>query len=162
MMRLMRDIRDDDRGHSFLELGFALPIFATLLIGTVDISRAVSERLKLEQAAQRTVELLQIKDFKFDSATDDRTIYQSEAASAAGVATSAVTVDAWLQCNSTVQTPMDQSHYNGTCNSGEVMARYVNIRIQKSFTPLFGTKYFPGANANGTFTLTANAGVRVQ
>lgn len=162
MMRGIAHLCRDERGHSFLELGFALPIFATLLIGTIDISRAVSERLKLEQAAQRTIEKLQIRDFNFDSTTDDRTIYQNEAATAAGVATSAVTVNAWLQCNTTIQTPMDQSHYNGTCNSGEIMSRYVTVQIQKSFTPLFGTKYFPGANANGTFTLTARAGVRVQ
>lgn len=158
MMRDMLKLWHDDRGHSFLELGFALPIFSALLIGTVDISRAVSERLKLEQAAQRTIELLQIKDFTYS----DRATYQTEAATAAGVATSAVTVDAWLQCNGTKQTPMDQTHYDGTCNSGEAMARFVNVKIQKDFTPLFGTKYFPGANANGTFTLIANAGVRVQ
>jgi Flp pilus assembly protein TadG len=162
MKRLVANLCHDERGHSFLELGFALPIFATLLIGTVDISRAVSERLKLEQAAQRSIEKLQIVDFKFDSSNDDRTIYQSEAATAAGVATSAVTVNAWLQCNGTVQTPMDQSHYNGNCNTGEVMSRYVTVRIQKDFTPLFGTKYFPGANADGTFTLVGTAGVRVQ
>jgi Flp pilus assembly protein TadG len=158
MMRKLFNLCRDERGHSFLELGFALPIFAALLIGTVDISRAVSERLKLEQAAQRTVELLQRSDFQYT----DRSIYQAEAASAAGVATSAVTVDAWLQCNGTKQTPTDQTHYDGACGSTEVTARYVNIQIQKDFTPLFGTKYFPGANANGTFTLIANAGVRVQ
>ena len=158
MTRTILHLCRDERGHSFLELGFALPIFASLLIGTVDISRAVSERLKLEQAAQRTIELLQRNDFKYT----DLSTYQSEAATAAGVATSAVTATAWLSCNGTKQTPMDQSHYDGTCNSNEVMARYVNIQIQKDFTPLFGTKYFPGANANGTFTLIANAGVRVQ
>lgn len=162
MTRTLANLCRDDRGHSFLELGFALPIFASLLIGTIDISRAVSERLKLEQAAQRTIEMLQRTDFNFDSTHDDRTTYQSEAATAAGVATSAVTVDAWLQCDTTKQTPMDQSHYNGTCNSGQVMSRYVNITIQKNFTPLFGTKYFPGANPDGTFTLIASAGVRVQ
>ena len=162
MMRPLAKLCRDERGHSFLELGFALPIFATLLIGTVDISRAVSERLRLEQAAQRTIEKLQIRDFTFDGTTDDRTIYQSEAVTAAGVATSAVTVNAWLQCNTTAQTPMDQSHYNGTCNSGDIMSRYVTVTIQKKFTPLFGTKYFPGANADGTFTLVSTAGVRVQ
>lgn len=158
MNRLVRNLCQDERGHSFLELGFALPIFASLLIGTIDISRAVSERLKLEQAAQRTIELLQRSEFQYT----DISTYRSEAATAAGVATSAVTVTAWLQCNGTKQTPMDQTHYDGSCNSTDVTARYLNIQIQKDFTPLFGTKYFPGANSNGTFTLVANAGVRVQ
>lgn len=152
----------DEKGHSFLELGFVLPILASLLIGAVDISRAVSEKLAIEQAAQRTIELLQIKEFQFDATTDNRTIYQAEAAAAAGVATSAVTVNAWLQCNGTIQTPMDQSHYNGSCTTGQVMARYVSVEIQKNFQPMFGTKYFPGANTNGTYTLRAKAGVRVQ
>jgi Flp pilus assembly protein TadG len=159
MIRHLRELCRDTRGHSFLELGFALPIMASLLIGAVDISRGVSEKLATEQAAQRTIELLQLKDFVYT----DRATYQAEAAAAAGVASSAVTVNAWLQCNGTIQTPMDQAHYDGTCsNSSDIMARYVTVEIQKTFTPMFGTKYFPGANVNGTFTLKAKAGVRVQ
>jgi Flp pilus assembly protein TadG len=158
MTRRILTIWRDEGGHSFLELGFALPIFAALLIGTVDISRAVSERLKVEQAAQRTIELLQRTDFQYS----DISTYQTEAASAAGVSTNAVTVTAWLQCDGTKQTPLDQSHYDGNCSSGQAMARFVNVSIQKSFSPLFGTRYFPGANQDGTFTLQANAGVRVQ
>lgn len=162
MIRLLHQLRRDEKGNSFLELGIALPIMTAILLGAVDISRAVAERLAIEQAAQRTIELLQVKDFIFDAATDNRTIYKNEAASAAGVAATAVTVNAWLQCNSTIQTPMDQSHFNGTCSAGEVSARYVSVQIQKDFRPMFGTKYFPGANANGTFTLRSTAMVRVQ
>ena len=159
MMRNLTNLCRDEKGHSFLELGFALPIMASLLIGAVDISRGVSEKLAIEQAAQRTIEKLQVQDFQWS----DRSTYQTEAATAAGVATSAVTVNAWLQCNGTIQTPMDQSHYDGSCaNSTDVMARYVSVEIQKTFRPMFGTRYFPGANSNGTFTLRAKAGVRVQ
>ena len=41
-------------------------------------------------------------------------------------------------------------------------ARYVTVSVQKNFTPLFGTRFFPGANSDGTFTLRSTAGVRIQ
>lgn len=158
MTRHLINLWRDSRGNSFIEMGLMLPILASLLIGAVDISRAVSDKLAIEQAAQRTIELLQRSEFQYA----DRSTYQSEAATAAGVATGNVTVDAWLQCNGTVQTPMDSSHYDGSCTTGQITARYVSVSIQKNFTPMFGTRFFPGANADGTFTLKSKAGVRVQ
>lgn len=159
MTRNLTKLCRDESGHSFLELGFSLPIMAAMLIGAVDISRAVSDKLAIEQAAQRSIEKLQVLDFKWS----DRSTYQTEAANAAGVATSAVTVNAWLQCNGTIQTPMDQSHYDGSCsNSTDIMARYVSVEITKTFRPMFASRRWPGANTNGTFTLRAKAGVRVQ
>lgn len=158
MTRTMPSLWRNTRGNSFVEMALVLPLLTSVLVGTVDISRAVSAQLQIQQAAQRTVERVQRSAFKFS----DVSTYQSDAATAADVLSTAVTVDAWLQCNGTVQTPMDQTHFDGACTSGEVMARYVTVQIQKNFNPMFGTRFFPGANADGTFTLTAQAGVRVE
>jgi|KBSSwiStaDraftv2_1062776.scaffolds.fasta_scaffold66846_2 Flp pilus assembly protein TadG len=162
MTRHLFKLCRDEAGNSFIELGLALPLMTAMLLGAVDISRAVSAKLAVEQAAQRTIEKLQVTDFNFDATHDDRTTYQSEAATAAGVATTAVAVNAWLQCNTTVQTPMDQSHFNGTCADGTVTSRYVSVQISKNITPMFRTRFFPGANADGTVTLGSKAVVRVQ
>ena len=40
----------------------------------------------------------------------------------------------------------------------QVYARYINVEIQRKFTPIFGTQYLPGANSDGTFTVKADAG----
>ena len=47
-------------------------------------------------------------------------------------------------------------------SAGQADARYINVKIQKKFVPSFGTKYFPGANSDGTFTLKSDAGIRTQ
>jgi hypothetical protein len=48
----------------------------------------------------------------------------------------------------------------GSCSTGQSYARYVNVNIQKSFTPLYGNM-FPGAT-NGAVTVKGRAVVRVQ
>ena len=45
--------------RSIIELALVAPILASLLIGMVDISRAYSAKLPIEQAAQRAIEKVQ-------------------------------------------------------------------------------------------------------
>lgn len=156
MIRQRHSIWRDRRGSSVIELALVAPILAALLVGVVDISRAVSTKVQLEQAAQRAIELAQRSDY----ATSMNATLKSEAATAAGVTatTTNPTVTAWLECSSSA------THLNydtGTCNSGVSYRRYVNITVQKSFTPLFGTRFFPGAT-NGAVTVKGSATVRTQ
>ena len=139
-----------ERGNSLVELGFIAPILATFVIGTIDLSTAYSAELALEQAAQRTIERVQVKSYE----TTQKTALENEAKAAAGGGASA-TVTAWLECNGNgIRLDFD----TGTCNEGDPYARYVELDMQQSFTPMFG-EFFPGG---GTITLDATAGVRVQ
>ncbi len=155
LTRLAQAIRlaSDQRGTSLIEMALVAPILATMLVGMIDLSRAYSARLQLEQAAQRAIE--KVMQYQTQSSTY-ATLY-SEAAVAAGVANTAVTVDFWLECNA-----IRQGAYDTNCSSGQVYARYVTVSIVKPFRPMFGTRFFPGANADGTFTLTGEAGLRTQ
>ena len=153
MMRRLASICRDERGNSFLEMALAAPLMASLFVGMVDVSRAVSAKLDLEQAAQRAVEKVQATDFK----TTYASTIQSEATAAGGTGSTA-TVDYWLECNN------DGVHLDydtGSCTTGQSYARYVRVDIQKAFTPLYGSM-FPGANSNGTVTVKGKAVVRVQ
>lgn len=142
-----------ERGNSFIEMAFALPLLLALLVGMVDISRAVSEKLQAVQVAQRTIERVQRSKFQ----PSDAAVLEAEAEQAAGDGADA-TVSAWLECgNSTTRLS-----YTGSCSAGQPYARFVGISVTKSFRPMFGTKYFPGANDDGTFTFEGTAGVRVQ
>ena len=49
----------DERGASIIELALVAPVLASMLVGMVDLSRAYSYKLKLEQAAQRAIEKVQ-------------------------------------------------------------------------------------------------------
>lgn len=153
MTRLHRSLARDERGASLIELALVAPVFASMLVGMVDISRAYSAKLQLEQAAQRSIEKVQ----QYQTTTSTYATLQSEAATAANVATTAVTVDPWLECNG-----VRQASYTGVCPNGQVYTRYITVSIVKKFTPMFGTRYFPNANSDGTYTLTGTAGLRTQ
>lgn len=154
MIRRLRTLLRDERGNSFIEMALVTPVFASLLVGMVDISRAVSAKVNVEQAAQRAIEKVQARDFD----TDDLGTLETDAEAAAGSGSNA-TADAWLECNH------DGTHLNydsGDCGTGVAYARYVRVQITNSFRPIFGTRFFPGANSNGTVTVGGQATVRTQ
>ena len=145
-------LRRDRRGTAVMELALVAPIFATMLIGMVDIGRGYSMKLQLEQAAQRSIE--KVMNGQADRST--ALALQVEAALVAGVLPTDVVVDFWLECNDT-----RQASYDTVCPSGQVFRRYLTVQISKTFTPMFSAKWL-GANANGTFTVIGKTGVRTQ
>jgi Flp pilus assembly protein TadG len=152
MIRLSRFVKDD-RGAAIMELALVAPIMASLLIGMVDLSRAYSYKLKLEQSAQRAIEKVQ----QYQTTTSTYGTLQSEAAAAAGVPTSNVTIDYWLECNGA-----RQSNYDTVCSGSQTYARWVTVTVQGTFTPMFRSKYYPRANSDGTFTIQGKTGMRTQ
>lgn len=153
MIAFMRSLARDERGASIIEMAMVAPVLATLLVGMVDISRAYSAKLQLEQAAQRSIEKVQ----QYRTTSSTFSTLQTEAATAAGVPTTDVVVDFWLECNGT-----RQASYSTVCPSTQTRVRYITVNIVKKFTPMFGTRFFPGANSDGTYTLDAQAGLRTQ
>ncbi|MGI8705611.1 MAG: TadE/TadG family type IV pilus assembly protein [Sphingomicrobium sp.] len=147
----IRRLFADERGNSFIEMALVAPLLAVLLFGMVDISRAYSDDLLLEQVAQRTVERIQQSGFE----PSHKSTLEAEATAAAG-AGSAADVAFVLECNGATQS------WTSTCTTGQAYARYVAVSVTRPFTPMFGTKYFPGANDDGTVTLEGEAGIRIQ
>lgn len=159
MKRLSHLIRDE-RGSSIVELALVAPLLASLTIGMVDLSRGYSAKLQLEQAAQRSIE----KAMNGKKETGLYDTLKAEAAAAAGVSEDAVEVRYWLECDGVSQNSDPatmEADYGKVCEDDEDYARYVNVRIEKAFTPTFRTDW-PGANPDGTFTLAGDAGIRVQ
>ena len=159
MIRHIQPLARDESGASIIEMGLMLPILASLLIGMVDISRAYSSKLQLEQAAYRAIEKVQ----QYNTTESTYTTLQGEAASAAraagfsNVSDSDVTIDFWLECNGSRQTD-----YDTTCPSGQTYARWITLDITAKFTPMFSSSKWPGSNTDGTYTLHGKAGLRTQ
>lgn len=157
--RIFRLARDE-RGTSVIELALVLPLLATLVVGMIDTSSAFSAKLHLEQAAQRSIE----KAMNGEKETALFQTLQSEAMAAAGVGQGAVTVRYWLECNGVSQNTsvatMD-ADYGKKCADNVPYSRYVNVRILKVYRPMLRAMV-PGANADGSFTMAGEAGVRVQ
>lgn len=159
MIRLLRTLARDERGASVIEMAMVTPLLGSLLIGMVDISRAYSAKLMLEQSAYRAIEKVQ----QYQTTDSTYNTLKSEAVSAAqaagftNVSDSDVTIDYWLECNGT-----RQADYATSCPDGQTYARWVTIDIAASFTPMFSSRRWPGANTDGTFTLHGKAGLRTQ
>lgn len=154
----------DERGASIVELALVAPFLATFVIGMSDLSRGYSEKLQLEQAAQRSIEKA-MQGMQGDDSTGIFEGLQAEAAAAAGVNENAVDVRYWLECDGVSQNTSAATmaaDYEKVCpSSGQVYSRHLNVTIEKTFTPMFGTKWL-GSNSDGTFTLVGESGLRVQ
>lgn len=152
MMKRLRHLIADQDGTSIVEMGMVLPVLAAMLVGMTDVSRAYSYKLQLEQAAFRSIE--KVQQYQTTSSTYDT--LQGEAAEAAGVSSSDVTVTYWLECNGVVTT------YTTNCSNGQTYGRWVQVEIKGTYTPMFKSRRFPGANANGTYTIYGRARIRTQ
>lgn len=159
-MKWLPNLVRDERGTSVIEMALLAPFLASLVIGMTDISRGYAAKLRLEQAAQRSIE----KAMNGEKETELFETLLAEAESAAGVDEDAVEVRYWLECDGVSQNTNPstmQTDYEKVCADGAAYARYVNVRIEKTYTPMFSSEWL-GANPDGTFTLVGEAGIRVQ
>jgi Flp pilus assembly protein TadG len=165
MMRLpFGTVWHDERGASLIELALSLPFLAAIVVGMSDLARAYSLKLMLEQAAQRTIE--QVENQR-SVATAYNTALTTEATSAmsdAGYSTgNTITPDSWLECSSNGTTWTRQTNFTDSCpNASDITARYVEVTISRDFVPMFSSRAWPGANAQGNIPITGNAEVRIQ
>ena len=156
----MRFLIRDERGTSLIEMALVAPVLSCLLIGLVDLSRGYAAKLKLEQAAESTIETVQQQGYTHDTTSNPTSlqVLQTEAQARAGSGSSA-TATAYRECRSgATRTVID---FNTDCTGGQTAARYVAIQITQTYSPIFSTR-FAGSNTDGSFTLTANAAIRVQ
>lgn len=160
MMKAIRTLARAEQGNSFVEMALAAPFLTTLLVGMVDVSRAYSTKLQVEQAAQRTIEQVMQQT---SVGSNYSAVLKTEGAAAAGVAESAVTPDNWLECSADGLAWTRAANFTDSCDATTPMyARYVTVEISKTFKPFFSSKYFPGTDNQGNYTLKGKAGVRVQ
>jgi Flp pilus assembly protein TadG len=157
MRKLIQRLARDDHGASVIELALVMPFFAALVMGVADISRAYSDKLKLEQAAYRAIE--KVQQYRDTSSTFSTISTEATtAATQAGFSPSTVTIDYFLECNGA-----RQGSYNTTCpNATDVENRWITVDIAATFTPTFSSRVWPGSNADGTYTLHGKAGLRTQ
>ncbi len=111
MKRLIKLWRED-RGAAIIELAFVAPVIALMTVGVVDLSNGFGTKLKVEQAAQRSVE----KVMQTTGITNVETTIADEAicqfngtfdngdCKTAPLTTANVTVAHSLYCNNVVST----------------------------------------------------------
>ena len=144
----LRTLAADTRGTSFVEFGMLAPVLALLVMGIIDLSTALSDRFTIQQAANRSLELLQARPVVADDDGDvDYSFVKAEAADAAGVPETQVTLTQWLECDGVADDGDD------SCADDEDAARYLRVRI---------TKNFQGRFLLGTTPMAASGALRIQ
>lgn len=174
----LRSLLADRRGTAIIELALVAPVLALTVVGIVDMSNAFSRKLALEQGAHRAIEKImqttedntvegtlkaeavcQVNGMKADStcetspitASDVTVTWRLECINAAGVAVS-------------VQTSIDPDAFDLlTCSASPNTKdmRYIQVKVVDKYTPMFPLR-FSGLNGDGTYHLSATAGMRTQ
>jgi Tfp pilus assembly protein PilW len=150
-LRLGGNLANDQRGTSFIELAIAAPVLLLFLAGITDLGMGFSERYRLQQAVNRTLEIAQ------SGRDTDFVFLAEEAATAAQVPVSNVRQEQWVECGGST----NRRDWADECPSGET-ARYVKLTITGSYAPLLGSMGYLTLAENGTVTLTAHATLRVR
>ena len=142
---LLRRLTRDQRGTSVIELALAGPLLAMMVLGVTDASLVVAKKLKMQQAATRSIEMATtggLNSAAFQYLAQD-------AATAAGVGVQNAVLDKWLECDG-----VRQDSFSDSCTGTAQVGRFVSISITDQFAPLFISS-FGG-------TVTGKASVRVQ
>ena len=152
----------EQRGAAIIELAFVAPVIALMTVGVVDLSNGFSSKLRLEQAAQRSIEKV-MQTTGITSVEDtiaNEAICQVNGTNANGTCKTApitaanVTVTHRLECNGVLSANVD-------CAPGEVSSKWIQVTIWSEYTPLFPV-HFSGIDANGKYRIQASAGMRTE
>ncbi len=154
VMRFLQQLRRDECGFSIIEFGAIAPFLGLLVVGMADLGRGYTERFALQSAVNRTLEFGHLGTRK-----DDYTFLKTQAATAAGVPATQVTVEQWLECDNNGT----KLAFTGTCTASSAqIARYVKLTVYKDFDPLFTSAGYPNVQTNGNVRLTVSQSLRVQ
>ena len=152
MCRFLRRLRADASGASVIEFALFAPVLGMMVMGISDFAMGYSKKLRVEQAIYRTLEKIAVGTVQSNYQT-----FKAEAATAAGVNQSEVTINNWLECNEVTS----QNGFAGNCAAGERTARYVSITIATTYTPEFD--YGPWiTDANGNVPISSSSSLRIQ
>lgn len=177
MIALLRKLKADRRGAAVIELALVAPMLGLMVIGVVDMSNGYSRKLALEQGAQRAIEkVMQTTEVDtVENTLKTEAVCQVNGLNANGtcrtspMTVSDVTVTWRLECTSSggsisTQTSTDSAAFDDfDCASGTTReARYIEITLNDKYTPMFPV-HFQGYNSSdGTYHVSAAAGVRTK
>jgi Flp pilus assembly protein TadG len=166
----------DKRGAAVIEMALVAPVFALVVIGIVDISNAYTQKLALEQGAQRAIEKVMqtTGTTTVESTIKTEAVCQVNGLNTDGtckttpITNSNVTVTYRLECQDgagtiTSQTATDAATFDALeCAPATKEARYLEVAVTDKYTPLFPVHFAAFSTGDGTYHLSARAGMRTQ
>jgi Flp pilus assembly protein TadG len=172
----LRSLLREERGAAIIELAIIAPVIALMTVGVVDLSNGFGQKLKLEQAAQRSIE----KVMQTTGVTTVEDTIASEAlcqvnglntngtCKTSPITAANVTVTYRLEClaaNNTIastQSSTDADAFDALeCPTGQKDSRWVKVAIWQDYTPMFSV-HFTGIDNGGKYRIQASAGIRTE
>lgn len=154
----------EDRGAAIIELAIVAPVIALMTVGVVDLSNGFGTKLKVEQAAQRSVE----KVMQTTGITNVETTIANEAicqfngtdtsgnCKTAPLTADNVTVTHSLYCNNGAEPVADVD-----CPTGQTESKWIKVTVWTEYKPLFPL-HFTGIDSGGKYRIQAQAGMRTE
>jgi Flp pilus assembly protein TadG len=169
MKRGMRTVLRNEQGAAIIELAIVAPIFALMTIGVVDMSNAYSRKLALEQGAQRAIEKIMqtTQDDTVEGTLQTEAVCQVNGTNTDGtcktspITAANVTVTDRLECVNSDGSIEVKADPTTDCAGNQTETRYISVTVTDKYTPMFPI-HFAGLNADGTYHLSATAGMRTQ
>ena len=170
----------NERGAAVIEMALVAPIFALTVIGIVDMSNAYSRKLGAEQGAQRAIEkIMQTTEtstvantLKTEAVCQVNGLNTDGTCKTSPITTANVTVNYRLECKNSTSGAIDATytttdvttHDNTDCPSPSTQReqRYLEVRVDDKYTPMFPIRFASFTSSDGTYHVSATAGMRTQ
>ena len=177
MPAIVKKLAANDRGAAVIEMAMIAPVFALTVIGIVDMSNAYSRNLGAEQGAQRAIEkIMQTTEMdtvantlKTEAVCQVNGVNSDNTCKTSPITTSDVTVTYRLECKTTsgtiatVYTTTDVAIHDATdCAVNQKEQRYLEVKVEDKYTPMFPIRFAGFTSADGTYHVSATAGMRTQ
>jgi Flp pilus assembly protein TadG len=165
----MRKLFRNERGAAIIELALVAPFLALMTIGIVDMSNAYNRKLGLEQGAQRAIEKIMqtTQDSTVDDTLKSEAVCQVNGTDADGacktspITTDNVTVTHTTECVDADGTVHVQADPDTDCLGTQRTRTYISVTVTDTYTPMFPI-HFASLNGDGSYHLSATAGMRTQ
>ncbi len=162
MRRFLPRIAGDRAGTAAIELALAAPILAVMIMGVTDVSNAFSRKLSLEQGAQRAIE----KVMQTTALKEVQDTIAEEVSLQADVDEDQVTVEFPRYCNDVkmTDTVIDGEGYSTgePCTGTARQSHYILVTVTDNYKPLFSTLSLGTKQADGSYKIVVQAGMRTQ
>jgi Flp pilus assembly protein TadG len=166
----MRKLFRNDRGAAIIELALVAPVLALMTIGIVDISNAYNRKLVLEQGAQRAIEKIMqtTQDSTVDDTLKSEAVCQVDGTNADGsckstpITTDNVSVTHRTECIDADGTVHVQADPNTDCLGTQKTRTYISVTVTDTYTPMFPIHFAAFNTGDGSYHLSATAGMRTQ
>lgn len=178
MMHVLKNgLAANDRGAAVIEMALVAPILALTVIGIVDMSNAYSRKLGAEQGAQRAIEkIMQTTEtstvattLKTEAVCQVNGLKPDGTCKTSPIKASDVTVTYRLECKTTTgaiatsYTTTDAAIHDATeCTSTQKEQRYLEVRVEDKYYPMFPIRFASFTAADGSYHVSATAGMRTQ